>query len=68
MHWAVKKEKLVVFNLVDLHSLPNCQNKFYAKFSSYTVVFIWLGVKYRHAMINHITPVVPQENAKQFVA
>jgi len=32
------KENLVVFNLVDFHNLPNRQNKFYAKFSSYTVV------------------------------
>jgi len=28
---------LVVFNLVDFYNLPNCQNKFYTKISSYTV-------------------------------
>jgi len=31
-----KKENLAVFNLVDIHNLPNCLNKFYTKFSSYT--------------------------------
>jgi len=36
MHWAIKKN-LVVFNLVDFCNLPNHQNKFYTKFSSYTV-------------------------------
>ena len=30
-----KKENLAVFNLADFHNSPNCQNKFYAKFSSY---------------------------------
>jgi len=33
-----KKENLAVFNLADFHTLPNHQNKFYAKFSSYTVL------------------------------
>jgi len=33
-----KKEDLAVFNLVDFCNLPNRQNKFYANFSSYTVV------------------------------
>jgi len=32
-----KKENLAVFNLVDFHDLPNCQNKFNVKFSSYMV-------------------------------
>jgi len=32
-----KKEGLVVFNMADFHNSPNRQNKFYAKFSSYTV-------------------------------
>jgi len=32
-----KKENLVVFNLADFCNSPNRQNKFYAKFSSYTV-------------------------------
>jgi len=32
-----KKENLVIFNLADFCNLPNCQNKFYAKFSSCTV-------------------------------
>jgi len=32
-----EKENLAVFNLADFHNSPNCQNKFYAKFSSYTV-------------------------------
>jgi len=27
----------VVFNLADFCNSPNCQNKFYTKFSSYTV-------------------------------
>jgi len=36
MHLAIKKN-LVVFNLVDFCNSPNCQNKFYTKFSSYTV-------------------------------
>jgi len=35
-HWVIKKN-LVVFNLADFHNSPNHQNKFYAKFSSYTV-------------------------------
>jgi len=34
-----KKENLAEFNLADFCNLPNRQNKFYAKFSSYTVVF-----------------------------
>jgi len=33
-----KKENLAEFNLADFPNLPNHQNKFYAKFSSYTVV------------------------------
>jgi len=32
-----KKENLAVFNLADFRNLPNRQNKFYAKFSSYMV-------------------------------
>jgi len=39
MHWTIKKN-LVVFNLADFCNLPNCKNKFYAKFSSYTVVIV----------------------------
>ena len=35
MHWAIKRN-LAVFNLADFHNLSN-QNKFYAKFSPYTV-------------------------------
>ena len=35
-----KKENLAAFNLADFHNLPNRQNKFYAKFSSYTVYII----------------------------
>jgi len=31
------KENLVEFNLADFRNSPNRQNKFYAKFSSYTV-------------------------------
>jgi len=31
-----KRENLVVFNLADFRNLPNCLNKFYTKFSSYT--------------------------------
>jgi len=36
MNWAIK-ENLAVFNLVDFCSLLNLKNKFYAKFSCYTV-------------------------------
>jgi len=36
IHRAIKKN-LSVFNLIDFHNSPNCQNKFYTKFSSYTV-------------------------------
>jgi len=32
-----KKENLAVINLADFCNLPNRQNKFYAKFSYYTV-------------------------------
>jgi len=32
-----KKDNLAEFNLADFHNSPNRQNKFYAKFSSYTV-------------------------------
>jgi len=32
-----KEENLVVFNLADFRNLPNYQNKFYTKFSSYTI-------------------------------
>jgi len=32
-----KKDNLVEFNLAEFGNLPNHQNKFYAKFSSYTV-------------------------------
>jgi len=32
-----KKENLAEFNLADFRNSPNRQNKFYAKFSSYTV-------------------------------
>ena len=35
-----KKDNFAEFNLADFHNLPNCQNKFYAKFSSYTVLSI----------------------------
>jgi len=35
-----KKENLAVFNLVDFHNSPNCQNKFSAKFLSYMVLEI----------------------------
>jgi len=35
--WGNKIENLAVFNLADFRNLPNHQNKFYAKFSSYTV-------------------------------
>jgi len=35
-----KKENLAEFNWVDFNNLPNCQNKFYAKFSSYMVFMI----------------------------
>jgi len=38
MHWAIKKESLVVFNLADFCNSPNHQNKFYAK------VFILYGM------------------------
>jgi len=34
MHWVIKK----VFNLANFCNLPNHQNKFYAKFSSYVVI------------------------------
>jgi len=43
-----KKENLVVFNLADFCNSPNHQNKFHAKFSSYTV-FI------NYSSINRIT-------------
>jgi len=33
-----KKDNLVEFNLADFRNLPNHQNIFYAKFSSYTVL------------------------------
>jgi len=33
-----KKVNLAEFNLADFRNLPNRQNKFHAKFSSYTVV------------------------------
>jgi len=33
-----KKENLAIFNLADFRNLSNHQNKFNAKFSSYTVV------------------------------
>jgi len=33
-----KIENLVAFNLADFCNSPNCQNKFYTKFSSYMVV------------------------------
>jgi len=36
MHWTIK-DNLTVFNLADFHNLSNHQNKFYTKFSSYTV-------------------------------
>jgi len=36
MHWVIKKN-LAEFNLADFRNLPNYQNKFYAKFLSYTV-------------------------------
>jgi len=36
-----KKENLVVFNLADFCNSPNCKNKFYAKFSSYTAYQRW---------------------------
>jgi len=39
IHWAIK-ESLAVFNLVDFSNLPNHQNKFYAKFSSYMVYLV----------------------------
>jgi len=32
-----KKENFMEFNLADFCNSPNCQNKFYAKFSFYTV-------------------------------
>jgi len=32
-----QKENLVVFNLEDFCNSPNCQSKFYVKFSSYMV-------------------------------
>jgi len=32
-----KKDNLAEFNLVDFRNLPSRQNKFYGKFSSYTV-------------------------------
>jgi len=35
-----KKENLAAFNLADFCSLPNRQNKFYTRFSSYTVYWI----------------------------
>jgi len=47
MHWAIKKN-LVVFNLVDFCNSPNRQNKFYTKFSSYTVYYILLFTKYTY--------------------
>jgi len=37
MHWVIK-ENLAEFNLADFRNSPNRQNKFYAKFSSYTVI------------------------------
>jgi len=37
-----KKENLAEFNLADFRNSPNRQNKFYAKFSSYTVYFIMI--------------------------
>jgi len=40
MHCAIKKN-LAVFNLVDFLNSPNHQNKFYAKFSSYTVHWVY---------------------------
>jgi len=33
-----KNENLAVFNLADFRNLPNCQNKFYTKYSSHTVI------------------------------
>jgi len=33
-----KKDNLAEFNLADFRNSPNHQNKFYAKFSSYTVL------------------------------
>jgi len=34
-----QKMNLAVFNLADFHNSPNRQNKFYTKFSSYTVLY-----------------------------
>jgi len=34
-----KKDNLAEFNLADFWNSPNRQNKFYANFSSYTVLF-----------------------------
>jgi len=37
------KKNLAVFNLADFCNFPNHQNKFYTKFSSYTVATEWTG-------------------------
>jgi len=37
LHALGLKKNLAEFNLVDFHNSPNRQNKFYTKFSSYTV-------------------------------
>ena len=51
MHWAIKKEDLVVFNLADFRNLPNRQNKFYTKFSSYPVPYKQKNVTGKHLVI-----------------
>jgi len=50
---ALGNKKLAVFNLADFHNLPNHQNKFYAKFSSYTVCYETIHNFYK-AFISHL--------------
>jgi len=50
-----KIENLVAFNLVDFCNLPNCQNKFYAKFLSYTVIMEHAPIYNRHDVFTVFT-------------
>jgi len=46
-----KKDNLAEFNLADFRNSPNRQNKFYAKFSSYTVYCPLLIINYFNLMV-----------------
>jgi len=50
-----KKDNLAEFNLADFRNSPNRQNKFYAKFSSYTVSVFDLQLQHSKLLLQYCT-------------